>query len=209
MTVTAPALGPGCAVAAGLLLRSRRNSAGRCHRLSLPFVPALHVPPGVADVSTERGIGFGHRPQPGRPRDRRRCAAPSSAITCVTASAPTCSTPCASEPSFATTHALQRPATPVRLQPGRSATADAARAPAGGNTAAAGVSTAVDPFLPSKRPGNRCFQRPDCATADGFPDALHASSGTGAGAAGCRGLQQPGSATLRLTCGRVPLADQP
>ena len=112
-------------------------------RLFPPFVPALHVLPGVADVSIERGIGSGivHNLA-----DRATVGEVRSAILgdyLRDSHALYVQHAVRHEP-IATTHALHVQHS-VRLSQAEAEIADA-QSTSRGNTAAAGVSTLMDPF---------------------------------------------------------------
>ena len=112
-------------------------------RLFPPFVPALHVLPGVADVSIERGIGSGIVPNLA---DRATLGEVRSAILgdyLRDSHALYVQHAVRHEP-IATTHALHVQHS-VRLSQAEAEIADAQSA-SRGNTAAAGVSTLMDPF---------------------------------------------------------------
>ena len=112
-------------------------------RLFPPFVPALHVLPGVADVAIERGIGSGIVPNLA---DRATVGEVRSAILgdyLRDSHALYVQHAVRHEP-IATTHALHVQHS-VRLSQAEAEIADA-QSTSRGNTAAAGVSTLMDPF---------------------------------------------------------------
>jgi hypothetical protein len=165
-------------------------------RLFPPFVPALHVLPGVADVSIERGIGSGivHNLA-----DRATVGEVRSAILgdyLRDSHALYVQHAVRHEP-IATTHALHVQHS-VRLSQAEAEIADA-QSTSRGNTAAAGVSTLMDPFaIGAPAPtidAPATPRQPPTPRRQPAPSLRHGRLPRASAAR---------SATPRPTCGRVP-----